>query len=56
MNESESVETESTELRHEPQGDWPRIHGAVLAAAVFWLVALFMWGSYVGRVAGHGAH
>jgi hypothetical protein len=48
--------SERRELKHEPRDGWPQIHGAVLAAAALWLVALFVWGAYVGKVASHGAH
>jgi len=56
MNKTNLENPELEELKREPQGDWPRIHAAVVGAAVFWLVALFVWGAYVGKVAHHGAH
>jgi hypothetical protein len=56
MDETTPTNRERQELGHEPQDDWPRIHGAVLAAAVFWLATLLVWGAYVGKVASHGAH
>ncbi len=56
MDETNQGKPGLQELKREPQGDWPRIHGAVVGAAVFWLVALFVWGAYVGKVASHGAH
>ena len=56
MDDANLTQPERQELKHEPRGEWPQIQGVVLAATVFWLVALCVWGAYVGKVAGHGAH
>ncbi len=44
------------ELKHDPWPGFPRIFAIVFAVAAVWLTAVFVWGSYVGQVAGHGGH